>query len=94
MLVNCPPTYTVPPVGSIVSTALSGAGFQAVAAPVTVLTAPALVRGWPPMLVMKPPAYRVVPSRASESTEEPVAPGFQLVGTPVVASTAASMERG
>src|SRR5262249_39807871 len=67
------------------STAL---GFQSVAAPVMRSSAAIQLRGLPPMLRKRPPAYTVLPLTASAMTLPP-AFGFQAVGCPVAASSAA-----
>src|SRR5262245_46824759 len=52
-----------------------------------------LLRGWPPTWTKLPATYTLFPLTA-RATTSPSAPGFQSVGTPVAASSAAMLLRG
>src|SRR5262245_9727188 len=94
--VKSPPAYTVPPLTASAPTRLPLAlGSQAVGTPVVALIAAMWLRTGdapPPKPVNPPPTYTMFPSTAIAFTD-PLRSGFQAVGAPVVASSAATRLR-
>src|SRR4051794_38161753 len=77
----------------MVLTVPSAFGFQVSASPVPCDRRATRFRGWPPMLVKLPPAYRSVPSTASALTT-PLASGSKLgLGSPVLVEILATLLR-
>src|SRR5215211_2385991 len=74
-LVKSPPSHTVVSTGANTRTGAFGCGFQAVAAPPDVATAPPNGRGCPPSVPKVPPTYIVEPLSRRETTVLS-APGF------------------